>query len=114
MPVTTLPASEPPTILVVDDNREILETTAQFLKDIGYRTVCSESAIGVSALTLEHHPAVLVLDVMMPALSGDLLAELMRSRNSTATVPIIFYSAIEEEQLYALTRRVSGATYVLK
>jgi CheY-like chemotaxis protein len=102
-------------VLLVDDNPEILETTLSYLQTRGLHIVTSSSALGVTALVGKHRPDVIVLDVMMPALDGDALATLIRGRkNSTRATPIIFYSAMEEEQLHRLAADVPGTSYVAK
>jgi two-component system, OmpR family, response regulator len=102
-------------VLLVDDNLEILETTSNYLHTRGLHVVTSSSALGVTALVSHHRPDVIVLDVMMPALDGDALASLIRGRkNNTRATPIIFYSAMEEEQLHCLAAGLPGTSYVAK
>ena len=101
-------------ILLVDDNPKILDDTAELLRQRGYEVVTSPTSIGVGALVLREGPDVLVLDVMMPALDGQKLAELVRNRQTDDRVPIVFYTALEEEQVYRISRKVVGSSYVLK
>jgi sigma-B regulation protein RsbU (phosphoserine phosphatase) len=105
---------EAKTVVVVDDNEQILATTAAYLKARGVNVVTSESALGVSALVRRHQPSVIVLDVMMPALDGDALATLLRSQPNARETPIIFYSAMEEEQVHRMVKKTPGASYVPK
>jgi CheY-like chemotaxis protein len=108
------------TVLLVDDNAEILETTARYLRARGLGVVTADSPLGVSALVLRHSPDVIVLDVMMPALGGDSLASLLRSlpaglsRSASRGAPILFYSAMEEEQLLRLVASLPGTAFVAK
>jgi CheY-like chemotaxis protein len=102
------------TVLLVDDNAEILETTSTFLRARGLHIVAVGSALGVTALVMRHRPHVVVLDVMMPALDGGALATLIRGKKDPRATAIIFYSAMEEEQLHQLAAKVPGATYVAK
>jgi DNA-binding response OmpR family regulator len=101
-------------VLVVDDSPEILSAVRQFLGQHGLNVIMADSPLGVSSLVLRQRPAVIVLDVMMPALDGGALAKLLRSVGGGETVPIVFFSSMEEEQLYELARQTEGATYVLK
>jgi CheY-like chemotaxis protein len=51
---------------------------------------------------------------MMPALDGDALARLVKSKDLAPSVPILFYSSMDEEQLYRIAKQTPGSSYVLK
>jgi DNA-binding response OmpR family regulator len=99
-------------VLLVEDNDEIRNSTAKFLEKSGLAVVTAPGAIGAGALVHQHRPAVLVLDVMMPALSGTQLAKIFRARGNDT--PIVLYSAMPEEDLYRLARSIPNTCYVLK
>src|SRR5260221_1594547 len=103
-------------VLIVDDNTELLGSVERMLRARGLDPITAASPIGVSALVRRYKPAVVVLDVMMPALDGGTLAQLVQahSRGLDLVPSIIFFSAMAEEELYRLTQRVAGTTYVLK
>lgn len=82
------------TILVVDDARELAQVIARELEAAGYRVL--RAADGQSALDLvaRQEPDLLVLDWMLPGLSGlDVLRELRRSR----ATPVLMLTARGEE-----------------
>jgi PAS domain S-box-containing protein len=83
-------ATERVNILVVDDHAENRLAVRSILASPGYRIV--EAASGRDALRrlLEEDFAVLLLDVVMPVMSGFELATLIRQRERTAAVPIVF------------------------
>ncbi len=99
-------------ILLVDDNAAILETTTRFLRSRNLEVISSESPFAVPSLIREHKPKVIVLDVMIPALSGETIGQMLRTQGEKA--PVIFYSAMQEEQLYALAQKTADTSYVLK
>jgi two-component system phosphate regulon response regulator OmpR len=101
-------------ILLVDDNVQILETTARYLMARGFEVLTTDSALGVSSLVRHHRPAIIVLDVMMPALNGDKLVRVLTAQRTQHVAPIILYSAMDEEQLYAMVREIPGGSYVVK
>ncbi|MDE6434537.1 MAG: response regulator transcription factor [Lachnospiraceae bacterium] len=82
------------TILVVDDNEEIVFSISELLKYEGYEVI--KAYDGMEALEkLEEHPVDLILlDVMMPRLNG--LSTLMKLRESNK-IPVIILSAKTEE-----------------
>ncbi len=107
-------SSRLPTVLIVDDNQDILVQAASYLSARGMRVVPSNSALGVSSLVMRHRPDAVVLDVMMPALDGGALAKLLLGLRGVADLRIVFYSSIDEERLYELARATPRAAYVFK
>lgn len=84
------------TILVVDDEPDLLQAVCGFLEDEGYvvRGVSSGSE-ALALLSEGPAPNLVLLDVMMPGLSGfDVLAR-MDEIGSAANVPVIMMSAVE-------------------
>lgn len=103
-----------PTVLIVDDNEEILKSTAQYFRTRGYAVIESSTPLGVTSLIIQHSPSVLILDLMMPALSGDALLKLLRRATATRNLPTVLYSSADEELLYRISKSVEGTGYVQK
>jgi DNA-binding response OmpR family regulator len=100
-----------PTVLLVDDNPKTLHDTETFLQRSGMGVISANSPFGVTALVHRHDPDAIVLDVMMPGLSGEGLACLIRKESQS---PIVYFSAMPEEDLRDLVSRTPNAWYVLK
>jgi len=101
-----------PLILLVDDNAILLQQAAHYLKERRLDVITNDSAFGVGRLLLRHKPDLAVLDVQMPGLDGEHLVEALGQSGSLP--PVIYYSAMEEEQLYQICKRRPGTSYVLK
>ena len=99
-------------VLIVDDDEDILRMAARYLSSRGLVVLTSDTPFGVSTLISRERPAVVVLDVMMPALSGEALAGLIGTLAHDSAV--VFYSALDEHRLKELAAGVEGATYVSK
>jgi DNA-binding response OmpR family regulator len=101
-------AKDDPTILVADDDVELLAILVQHLR--GRRCTIVEARDGNEALELarKHKPALMILDVMMPGLSGWEVAKRVRDDASLAGTGIIVLTAIGET-LNALTSPLYGA-----
>ena len=85
------------TILIVDDiedNRVLLERA---LKMSGYRTVSVESGQQALAIMSENTPDLVLLDWMMPGLSGFDTLKRIRESHDAAHLPVIMCTAIGEE-----------------
>lgn len=81
-------------ILVVDDDSATADLLVELLSDeAGYRAWCVTSAIQALA-TLRTHPIdLLVIDVMMPEISGEALYDLLQEDPSTRGTPVVFITA---------------------
>lgn len=100
------PAS--PTVLVIDDDSTHLYLTRSLLEDEGYRVHCHQGAFGATQRLMELSPDLVLLDVNMPGLSGENLADLLkraqerapaRSPAAARRVPIVLYSSNDEDAL---------------
>jgi putative two-component system response regulator len=88
-------------ILIVDDDRGTLEMCEATLRASGYRSIKTASdPRGVLALFVEYDPDILVLDVVMPHLSGlELLELLHRSAPEVDSLPIIVTTAFPSPEV---------------
>lgn len=83
------------TILVVDDERDLLTAVAGVLKDEGYDVIeCSDGAEALQRLATQKPDAALI-DVMMPVMSGFELADVLRKDPRFKKLPIVIMSAVE-------------------
>ena len=80
-------------VLLVDDDRDVLESTADLLDDLGYSTTCASSA--AEALELIDKglaPSVMLVDVQMPDMNGDAFLAQCAKRPGLADVPRVLLS----------------------
>lgn len=78
------------TVLVVEDDQDIRETLAEFLEDAGYAVrTAANGQEGLTALRRDAAPCVMILDLMMPVMTGNELYEAMLADPQLATVPVI-------------------------
>ena len=78
------------TILVVDDDEQILDFLRPKLKGSGYHVLTAGNGIEVLEMTKTHKPDLLVLDLMMPGKTG---LEILEEIRDFSAVPVIFLSA---------------------
>ncbi len=99
------------TILVVDDDREIVDSIAIFLSGEGYRVLKAYNGIDALDVLSENEVHLIVLDIMMPHLDGiKTLMKLRESRN----VPVILLSAKSEDADKILGLTAGADDYVTK
>jgi CheY-like chemotaxis protein len=80
-------------VLLIDDDAIVRHVTTSRLESTGYVVVTRANAIGTSRVILEERPDVVLLDVQMPGLSGDALAQLLQNLPRQARTSVIFYSS---------------------
>lgn len=78
-------------VLVVDDERSIVELVAALLKDEGYRVSCAYDGAEADAAIEQLRPDLVITDIMMPRLDG--LTWLKRMRERGETTPVLLMSA---------------------
>ncbi len=101
-----------PRILVVDDEQDLCEILRFNLETAGYEVVVAYSA--EEALSKIGYFDLLLLDVMMPGMSGFELAKRLKDDSRTASIPIIFLTAKDAEEDTLLGFQVGADDYVTK
>lgn len=99
------------TVLVVEDDREIVTATTIRLGAAGYRTLTACDGESGVALAAECHPDVILLDVRMPRKDGLTALAEIKQRGDTADIPVVILSANIVDQEAAL---VAGARFFLR
>jgi len=84
-----------PSVLVVDDDLAIREVVSEVLRDEGYEvTVAADGVQAMSALRRAPHPDLMLLDLMMPVMSGWEVLEQIHDDSELARVPVVVVSAM--------------------
>jgi CheY-like chemotaxis protein len=95
-------------ILIVDDSEIVRDTARLTLERAGYTVITADTPIGVSSLVRKESPDLLMVDVSMPALTGDRLVRLLRDKLGKPTIRIVLFSNRPEAELRHLLT-TSGA-----
>jgi CheY-like chemotaxis protein len=100
------------TILIVDDNEDVARITATFLRNKGYEPLVAADGVRALELVAEQRPDCILLDIMMPRMSGiEVLGRLKRDA-ATAAIPIILVTArVRDEDV--LEGYKEGADYYI-
>jgi len=81
-------------ILIIDDDLDLLDIVGAALKGEGYEVLKAAGGLGGMDMFRRHNPSLVILDVMMPDMSGWEVCRLLRENSS---VPIIMLTALRQE-----------------
>ncbi|WP_242338249.1 MULTISPECIES: response regulator [Anaeromyxobacter] len=101
-------------ILVVDDDEMHLVCTKELLEAEGYEVLVHVGAFGATQQVLLNAPDLVLVDVNMPALSGEGLVAVLRGREKTRGVRILLHSSNDEQALRKVAARLAIDGWVPK
>lgn len=101
-------------VVVVDDDRAVLNLACQLLRSLGFLPIGSERPFGVLNLIAESEAHLVLLDVRMPGLDGEALFELIRRDARTKNTKILLFSSLDEAELSQLAKRLRADGFVVK
>ncbi|NIZ62740.1 phosphate regulon transcriptional regulatory protein PhoB [Sedimentitalea sp. CY04] len=103
-----------PTVLVVEDEMAQREVLCYNLEADGFRVIKAEDGEEALLIVSEENPDIVLLDWMMPNLSGIEVCRRLKSRPETAAIPIIMLSARTEEVDKVRGLETGADDYVIK
>ncbi|OHB33863.1 MAG: hypothetical protein A2X84_10805 [Desulfuromonadaceae bacterium GWC2_58_13] len=103
-----------PKILVVDDHRTVGMLMEAVLKLRGFQVFYAESGAEGIELARKETPALIFLDIMMPAMDGFKVCELLKQDLATQNIPVVFLSARGESVAMDRGKQVGGDGFVKK
>lgn len=84
------------TILLVDDNRDILEAVQLLLEDKGYTVIAVDNGDYFNNLDIQNLPDIILLDMLLSGKDGREIIHMLKNQKFTQHIPIILNSAHPE------------------
>jgi PAS domain S-box-containing protein len=110
-PAGAAPAADGHTILVIDDDPQVLDLARRQLSPEGFRVVTAAGGEEGLRLARAARPAAIVMDVLMPGMDGWTVLAALKADAALADIPVIMVSAVNDQEMgYAL----GAADYLLK
>lgn len=100
-------------VFIIDDDENALRLGQRVLEKAGYEVQTAVRVIGTTAAINEFAPDVVLLDVMMPALTGDKFIRLLR-QGVKSQPAIILFSNKSEDELRRLAEQVLADDFLPK
>jgi two-component system cell cycle response regulator len=83
-------------VLVVDDNEQNLELIQAYLEDLGCRILAARDGLEAIRIVETDPPDIILLDVMMPRMSGFQACERIKANPQTRDIPVVMITALNE------------------
>lgn len=84
------------TVLIVDDNQQNLELLVAYLDSLGCKVCTATDGIQALEVIAAEKPNLILLDIMMPRMSGFEVCRKLRSEPQTRDIPVIMVTALNE------------------
>lgn len=102
------------TILLIEDNLDIRENTAEILELASYKVITAENGkIGVN-MAMSEKPDLIICDIMMPVLDGYGVLHLLSKNEEVAGIPFIFMTAKSERSDFRKGMEMGADDYITK
>ena len=101
-------------ILVADDEEDVLALVTSSLKSAGYSTLNADDGPSALASARSHIPALIVLDLMLPGMSGLEVCKALKSDSATKHIPIVMLTAKADEVDRILGFELGADDYMTK
>jgi two-component system phosphate regulon response regulator PhoB len=102
------------TIMIVDDERDILQLIRYNLEKEGYKTITFTSGEQALSEAKRQQPHLIVLDLMLPGVDGIEVCKQLREENETKQIPILMVTAKSEETDIILGLEMGADDYITK
>lgn len=106
--------SDKQTILIVDDEQDLLDLIEYNLKKVGFDVLKAENGLEGIEMARTYHPHLVLLDIMMPKMDGFEVVDRMRDDPKLKHIPIIFLTARGDEKTEVEGLNKGGDDYITK
>jgi DNA-binding response OmpR family regulator len=87
----TLPETKK--IAIIDDERDLVHLASKRIKSAGYDVACCYDGRDAAQFIEQEKPALIILDIMLPGISGIDVFKNLRSKAQKPHIPVVFFSA---------------------
>jgi DNA-binding response OmpR family regulator len=101
-------------ILVVDDESDVLDLVGMSLRNSGYSVITAETGAAALAKSRSELPSLIILDLMLPQMSGLEVCKVLKKDPATSQIPVIMLTAKSEEVDKIVGLELGADDYVTK
>ena len=102
------------TILIVEDEKDIVKMLEYNLKKEGFKTAAARTGEAALATAEKERPALILLDLMLPGLDGLEVCKILKKEAKTSPIPIIMLTAKSQESDKIIGLELGADDYITK
>ena len=110
----SITAASASTLLIVDDEASVRRRLRQIFEGAGHRTIVASDAPKALSLLHKEHCDLVILDVEMPGVDGLTLCRLLRANAATKQLPVVIFSAKDDENRKVEAFAAGADDYIVK
>ena len=114
MPVSTAVGNEPATLLLIDDDSSARESLRTIFESVGHRTIAVPDAPAALRVLKKDRCDLVMLDLELPEVDGVSLCRLLRAQPSLRQLPVLVFSATDNEQRKVEAFSAGADDYIVK
>ena len=103
-----------PKIMIVDDEPDVVHLVENMLKSYDMEVVAAYDGIGALDLAEQERPALILLDIMMPMMSGYEVCEQLKSNPQTKDIPVVCVSSGHSVESRNRSRQAGAVALIVK
>lgn len=100
--------------LIIDDDIWMQRILSKTLESYGFKTLLSANGIEGIALAVEYVPNLIILDILMPELSGQMTLKIIKKIKATKNIPILMVSAMSNTENLGLAVKAGVSGFISK
>lgn len=103
-----------PRILVVDDDKTLLDLLSVHLRSVGYSMVAAADPAIAIRMVLANPPDVILLDITLPYLDGFEILQALHGDPISRDIPVVMLTARDDTESYVRARDLGAIDYITK
>lgn len=101
-------------ILIVDDESDICEVLSKRLQQAGFQTIIANDGEDAVQKATQEKPDLIILDLMMPKITGEEVCKKIKNSAETSAIPIIILTAKTSDVDRVIGKVIGGDSYIMK
>ena len=101
-------------VLIIEDDEFLRSWVTKRLEQAGYRVVVAVDGESGLAAAAEHHPTLILLDILLPGMNGYEFLEKIKTRDDLKSIPVIVFSNLGQREEIAKAQALGIDDFLIK